>query len=206
MVGALLQHLVFPDPAERSSFLLESVKHTCQYKRSSEQEMLLPQAAEQARRQRWSWERWRWGIWAPKPGIWIFGIWRFEEYRDTCSWLYWLTTELQGGSLFEVANNAFIFRRLASSSIVSCDHFFIINIFLISKILNFENIFPFYSTCPLVPRLLGGMVERMMIKYSTDRTGGRCYNQLRINQIDWRASYWYYEQNPAHHDITSSGR
>ena len=36
MVGALLQHLVFPDPAERSSFLLESVKHTCQYKSLSD--------------------------------------------------------------------------------------------------------------------------------------------------------------------------
>ena len=50
-----------------------------------------------------------------------FDVLRSIEIRDTCSWLYWLTTELQGGSLFEVANNAFIFRRLASSSIVSCD-------------------------------------------------------------------------------------
>ena len=115
-----------------------------------------------------------------------FRVWIPDTPYLTCSGLYWLTTELQGGNLFEVANKPFSFLRAPSSSITllwQC----IITTFSSQRFLVPQSPFLFLPRV-LQPSLRSGMAQ-MMMKYSADRTRGRIYNQHRTDQIDWRTSY-----------------
>lgn len=93
-------HLVLPDPAERSSFLLVSVRQTSSSLDGSPPDM--------------NWRKVRVRAFSSSTSSWKTD----QPQVSEVTWEYMLTTVVQGGSLVELASRILSFLRVGSSSMV----------------------------------------------------------------------------------------